>query len=216
MDEFKLGIKDLLDKLEGKTGNKYQLVIQEFGKVKYDNEEDIIVGAFEDRKVKVIVSEEMFKEKLNKYKKESDECFKKIGIVDAFKEEVKMYQKFLLSISMYEKINGIYNSCDEIRDKIQDLQQLEQWDDIKEVEYQGKIIKVGKCKKCGKYNREDTSHGIGYNRVPSGSHSLCQNCSSSTSSIWNGISISETSGDIYYNSGARYSICYTIGKFELL
>lgn len=212
MEEFKIVIKDLLEKLEGETGNKYQLKIEEFGKSKNSNEIDIIAGAFKDRKIKASVSEDMIKEKLNKYEKLSLEMKIKTGSTQKFyKKELEICAELLSDTLSYKKINGIYNSIDELRGKIQELQQTDHWDDIKEVthEYMGKI-KVGKCKKCGKYGTDN------YNILPSNSHSLCQNCHSHPSeSIWNGVFVPYVSGEIYKGNGEG-SQCYSIGKIELL
>ena len=223
MEDFKIQVQDLLRDLESKTGNKYQLVVQQFGKVRKYDEKELTIGDFENRKIKVNITKDFLLDKIKKFEAETEKAKNATGKnFNFYEEEVKRYNDYLTKVSSFEKINGEYNSVSELRDKIKELDSMEKWTDIKEVEYNGHLIKVGKCKECGKYEGSEScyTNSIG-NKITCYSFNelylaSCRNCKANISSIWDNLSVSNTSGSIYYSNGGTMSICYDIGKFELL
>ena len=114
----------------------------------------------------------------------------------------------------YKELVGVYNSRDDIKNKIQSLENNEVFEETKEwVNKQGTKFIIGKCKACHSYNENVL------NRFPNIVGSSCQNDNCRRSSFdtkWKNVQLSDFNNMIFVSAGGSMSRCYEIGKWKFV
>lgn len=118
----------------------------------------------------------------------------------------------------YGVLNGFYGSKAQLREKINALMLNDMFEEHKTIQYNGRDIIVGKCKECHSYG--DGNENNDPRKMNLDILRKCRICRKKFStSKWNGISVSDHSGNIYCCDGRMGAFAQrvkTIGKYKFI
>lgn len=115
----------------------------------------------------------------------------------------------------YKELEGMYNSRNEVVDKIWELRANDMFEEIKDwVDARGRQFKIGKCKNCHSYNENVPKRHPNIIDINCCQNSKCYN--KHLSSIWDGMHISDYCTSIYQSGGGSLSVCHDKGKYRFI
>jgi hypothetical protein len=115
----------------------------------------------------------------------------------------------------YSELEGIYNSRNEILEKIQSLQCADRFEELKDwTDQHGTTHKLGKCKYCHSYNENIPNRSPNYSTSDYCQNDLCPH--RRLNSRWENFCLSAHDSSIYTHGGGSLSICHTKGHYRFV